>query len=247
MIATASPAFRRFAWLTLALTLAVIVWGAFVRATGSGAGCGDHWPVCNGQIVPRAPSTQTIIEFTHRLTAGISFLAVLALTVWASRSRHAFKNLWSSAKASVALMVVEALLGAMLVKLELVANNATANRAVAMSIHLVTTMLLVAALSSTVFFSRHDNAQPRRLRAWSALEALNVGLLFFVGITGAVAALGDTLQMQGVSSPVVFALIQLRIAHPLVAIASVATLMRLGWQSLDNVNTKTPGLILLRM
>jgi heme A synthase len=50
-------AFVRFAWSTLAVTVVVIVWGAVVRATGSGAGCGSHWPLCNGVVVPLAPST----------------------------------------------------------------------------------------------------------------------------------------------------------------------------------------------
>ena len=46
---------RRFAVTTVAYNLAVIVWGAFVRATGSGAGCGDHWPMCNGEALPLTP------------------------------------------------------------------------------------------------------------------------------------------------------------------------------------------------
>jgi len=49
----------RFAWLVVAWNLAVIGWGAYVRATGSGAGCGQHWPLCNGEIVPRAPAIAT--------------------------------------------------------------------------------------------------------------------------------------------------------------------------------------------
>ena len=58
----------RFAWLVLAYNLLVILWGAVVRATGSGAGCGSHWPLCNGEVVPRSPSVATLIEITHRVT-----------------------------------------------------------------------------------------------------------------------------------------------------------------------------------
>ena len=65
---TADPvrAFVRYAWVALAMTVLVIVWGAVVRATGSGAGCGSHWPLCNGDVVPLAPTVATIIEFVHR-------------------------------------------------------------------------------------------------------------------------------------------------------------------------------------
>ena len=54
---------KRFAWGVLGYNLAVILWGAYVRATGSGAGCGSHWPLCNGTIVQPSPTTATLIEF----------------------------------------------------------------------------------------------------------------------------------------------------------------------------------------
>ena len=62
-----------------ATTSLVVAWGAFVRATGSGAGCGKHWPMCNGEVVPRDPATATAIEFTHRATSGFALLLVVAL------------------------------------------------------------------------------------------------------------------------------------------------------------------------
>src|SRR3954470_7965313 len=73
--------FRTLAFAALAATLAVIVWGAYVRASGSGAGCGSHWPTCNGQVIPRAPSIKTIIELTHRVTSGLALVLVLAQTI----------------------------------------------------------------------------------------------------------------------------------------------------------------------
>src|ERR1043165_6000488 len=66
--------FTRFAWFTLTITVVVIVWGAVVRATGSGAGCGSHWPLCNGVVVPIAPRAATVIEFVHRLTSGLAMI-----------------------------------------------------------------------------------------------------------------------------------------------------------------------------
>src|SRR5262245_8225879 len=78
--------FVRFAWSVLAFNVAVALWGAFVRATGSGAGCGNHWPLCNGEVTPHSPTVATIIEFTHRATSGISLALVTALVVWAFRA-----------------------------------------------------------------------------------------------------------------------------------------------------------------
>ena len=72
----------RFAWLTLAYNVAVIVWGAYVRATGSGAGCGNHWPLCDGNILPSAPQLQTVIEFLHRVTSVLAPVMVSSLLVW---------------------------------------------------------------------------------------------------------------------------------------------------------------------
>src|SRR6187402_3305687 len=78
--------YRILAISVLALSVAVILWGAFVRATGSGAGCGSHWPLCNGVMVPRAPTLQTIIEFTHRLTSGLLLILMVALVYTACRT-----------------------------------------------------------------------------------------------------------------------------------------------------------------
>ena len=77
-----SPALRRFAWGVLVYFIAVILWGALVRATGSGAGCGDHWPLCNGTVMQHSPRVDTMIEFTHRITSGISFFSAVGLLVW---------------------------------------------------------------------------------------------------------------------------------------------------------------------
>ena len=79
---TRPATFTRYAWGVLAWNLFVVLWGAYVRASGSGAGCGNHWPLCNGDVVPRAPRLETIIEFTHRMTSAVSLLATGGLAVW---------------------------------------------------------------------------------------------------------------------------------------------------------------------
>ncbi len=244
---TPSPAFRRFAYVTLAFSLGVIAWGAFVRASGSGAGCGDHWPDCNGEVIPRQASTQTAIEFTHRVTAGLSFLAVLAMTIWAHLGQRAFSKVKYSATASLVFMVLEAALGALLVKRELVANNASANRAVVMSIHLLNTFFLVTALASCCFWASHDNATRQIKNKLPVSTFAAYVLLLLVGMSGAVAALGDTLSAQGVVSPFVELLIQIRIGHPLLAIGGVVALAMAGYQGLDYIRTRWAGTAVLSL
>jgi cytochrome c oxidase assembly protein subunit 15 len=71
----------RYAWCVVGYNILVILWGAVVRATGSGAGCGNHWPLCNGQVVPLSPRVDTVIEFTHRCMTGGATFVVLGLLV----------------------------------------------------------------------------------------------------------------------------------------------------------------------
>lgn len=136
MSTVANPAaarrYARFAWGALGYVILVILWGAFVRATGSGAGCGDHWPVCNGQVIPRDPSVETIIEFTHRLTSGLALIAAIVLPVWARRVYPVGHPVRLYARLSLLLMITEALVGAGLVLFQLVAENASIGRAIAM-------------------------------------------------------------------------------------------------------------------
>src|SRR3990172_7385362 len=100
-------AFVRFAWVALAVTVVVIIWGAVVRATGSGAGCGSHWPLCNGQVVPLAPATSTVIEFVHRLTSGLAMILSLVLLVWARPNFPAGHRARAWALASFVFMLIE--------------------------------------------------------------------------------------------------------------------------------------------
>ena len=99
--------------------IAVILWGAVVRATGSGAGCGNHWPLCNGEVIPTSPRVATMIEFTHRAMTGGATITILGFLIWtfrATRGRHLARFF---AVASTVLLVNEAFLGALLVKLGL--------------------------------------------------------------------------------------------------------------------------------
>jgi heme A synthase len=216
----------RFALVTLGVNLVVILWGAVVRATGSGAGCGSHWPLCNGAVVPPSASTATAIEWIHRLTSGLALLLVAALTVACFRAfppRHLVRR---AAIASLVLIVVEAAIGAGIVLLRLTGEDASTLRAIYMAGHLTNTLLLLAALALTWRWA--DGAPPPRWSRRPGLEVLAAALgLVVVGATGAVTALGDTLFPAGSLTAGLrqdldasaHLLLRLRVLHPLLAVA----------------------------
>ncbi|MFP5229675.1 MAG: COX15/CtaA family protein [Acidobacteriota bacterium] len=188
-------ALRGFAWGVLAYNVAVIVWGSAVRATGSGGGCGEHWPLCDGTLVVHHPGIATLIELSHRVTSGIDTLFVLALIVWtflATPKRHLAR---SFVIAVFAFTFIEALLGALLVEFGLVANNPSPIRAVYLGLHLTNTLLLLAALALTAHFLSRRAASMRGSVILRAPGLALTGLIatLIVGVTGSLAALGDTL------------------------------------------------------
>jgi heme a synthase len=193
---TPSVALRRFAWGVLAFFIATILWGAVVRATGSGAGCGDHWPLCNGTVLQPSPTLHTIIEFSHRVSAGaIDSVLVVALLVWTWRRTTPGHLARWAAGASIFLTVTEGALGAVLVKLGLTAQSRSPLRAPVEALHFSNTLLLVAALAMVAhFLGRRAGFRWRDIRV-SAPIGTTVGMIsmMIVGVTGSMAALGDTL------------------------------------------------------
>ena len=161
--------FTRYAWLVLAANVAVVLWGAAVRATGSGAGCGRHWPLCNGEVLPRAPRLETVIELAHRLSSGVALLLVAGLAVAAFRARPPGHPARKAAALSLAFMLSEAAVGAALVLFRLVADNQSMARAMFMGTHLVNTFFLLAALTLTAHFAA--GGAPLRLRGQGWLGA----------------------------------------------------------------------------
>ncbi|MEF3273050.1 MAG: COX15/CtaA family protein [Chloroflexus sp.] len=232
-------AFVNFAWLNVGYNLLVIMWGAFVRATGSGAGCGDHWPLCDGQVIPRAPDTAQLIEFSHRVTSGIALLLAIALLVWALRLFAAGHPARRAAIAVMVFMIIESLIGAALVLFQLVAHNVSLTRAISLGLHLVNTLLLIGAMALTAWYASGKPAPDLRGKGGllSMLIAALVGTAF-VGASGAVTALGDTLlQLEvlpgGVNQPInrdSHPLVLMRIVHPvlgtLVGLAMISLAQR---------------------
>jgi heme A synthase len=222
--------FALFAWVVTALTLAVILWGAFVRASRSGDGCGAHWPLCNGTVaLPRASETKTLVEFAHRATSGIDGLLMIALVVWAFRKFRRGHAVRRAATLTAVFFVTESLIGAGLVLLGLVANNASVARAFYLSIHLVNTFILVAGLALTAWWASVGETSQPRLRDFlrGKIGAALVGALA-LGVSGAVAALGATLFSESAqatlvsddmspSAQLLFSLRQYKL-HPLLAL-----------------------------
>jgi cytochrome c oxidase assembly protein subunit 15 len=190
-----SPALRRFAWGVLAYFIAVILWGTLVRATGSGAGCGNHWPLCNGTVMQHSASVETLIEFTHRLTSGLSLFSVLGLLVWTYKGTVRGHLARAAAVASVGFTVVEAILGALLVKLGLTAQSQSPLRPAYLALHLTNTLLLLAALTLAAhLLSRRKGYLRGSITLVAPCGAVAaVAVVMIVGVTGSLAALGDTL------------------------------------------------------
>jgi heme A synthase len=219
--------FARYTWFVLVFNIGVILWGAYVRATGSGAGCGSHWPTCNGEIIPRATEVETLIEFIHRLTSGMAFLLVLGMLVWALRSYPKVHRVRKASWTAMLFILLEALVGAGLVLFEWVAGNISVARVVVMSIHLLNTHLLLASIVLAAWWA--SGGQPLRLQEQpSALKwrfAIGIIGVLILSMAGAVTALGDTLfpaetlieGLQQDFSPAAHFIVRLRVWHPVIA------------------------------
>ena len=219
--------FAKFAWAVLIWNVIVVLWGAFVRATGSGAGCGNHWPLCNGEVMPTAPQVETLIELSHRLTSGVALIGVLILLIWAFRAFPKGHPVRWGAVASAFFIISESLVGAGLVIFGWVADDTSAERALVVSIHLFNTFLLLASLAVTAWWASGQRPVALQSRGW-IVWALRAGLLgvLVIGISGAITALGDTLfpaaslaeGLRQDMDPSQHFLVQLRIYHPLLSI-----------------------------
>ncbi|HYY96249.1 MAG TPA: COX15/CtaA family protein, partial [Pyrinomonadaceae bacterium] len=192
--------FAVYAFGVTALTLAVILWGAYVRASRSGDGCGAHWPLCNGTVaLPQAGETKTLVEFAHRATSGLDGLLVILLVVWAFRRYPRGHAVRAGATLTAIFFVAESLIGAGLVLLGLVANNASLARAAYLSIHLVNTFALLASLALTAWWAAAGVSARARLREFlGGRTGLALACALALGVSGAVAALGATLFPESV-------------------------------------------------
>ncbi|HBY58985.1 MAG TPA: cytochrome oxidase assembly protein [Solibacterales bacterium] len=229
--------FAAFAWAVLGVQVLVVLWGAFVRASKSGAGCGESWPLCNGELLPKAAALPTVIEFTHRVTSGLALLVLLGLVFWAFRLFPKGHNVRRAAAWSGIFMIVECLIGAALVLLGHVAENPALARGYTLSVHLVNTMFLLGSIALTAWWADREELRfaPASSGGRRGLAVAFASLLVAM-VVGAIAALGDTLftatthaeGLQANFAADAHPFVRLRILHPILAGAAGLYLLWLG-------------------
>jgi heme a synthase len=225
--------FSKYAWFVVLYTIGVIVWGAVVRATGSGAGCGNHWPICNGEILPSIAQLETAVEFIHRVTSALCGVFIIIMLVWAYRQPHT-RFTRRMAILSFVFVLIEGAIGAALVRLELTANNVSTLRAVMIALHLINTLILLAFIALTAWGGA-QKTQPRFVNRGLATPLMFIGIvgMSIMSAAGAVTALGDTLFLSGAigqvtEDPYSHFLVQLRVIHPILAVVVSAYLFAVG-------------------
>jgi cytochrome c oxidase assembly protein subunit 15 len=251
-----SRALPQYAAVVVGFMVLVILEGALVRATGSGAGCGNHWPLCNGDFFPHHPRLATIIEYTHRSMTGICISLISILIAWTFLARPSGDRARRAVVWTGILLITEALLGALLVKGGYVESNASNMRVVMQCIHFTNTMLLLAAITLTWWWSRARTQPPTNLAlhartvAWTSLITT-----LFVGATGSVAALADTLfpptslqaaflQDFATHSPL---LVRMRWLHPATAIIALSCAIWIALQLRSKLGQMVVGLVCLQI
>lgn len=215
-------------------TLLVILWGAWVRISHSGDGCGDTWPLCQGQLIPDSQLKKTWVEYSHRFTSGLYGLLVLALFFWIKK--QTFHSLFQIKRWSfwvLIFMITEALLGAKLVIFKLVNLNDSLWRVIVMSLHQLNSFLLVgftvrllcAALEYKWFPELSvlsANKKPERMQKNKYLL-----MILVLAMTGAWAALSTTLfpsvsLLEGFIKDFAMdshSILKIRITHPILAVS----------------------------
>jgi cytochrome c oxidase assembly protein subunit 15 len=250
-----------YAWVVVAYNVLVILWGAVVRATGSGAGCGDNWPLCNGDFFPHHPRVATVIEFAHRSMSGVSAFLVIGLVVWTFYAATRGHRARRAAVASVILLLTEALLGAALVLGGYVQNNISTARVVMQSIHFTNTLLFLGSLALTARWlgaasdsigqklAVHSGNRSLTWPAWTAIIATIV-----VGATGSVDALADTLFPSpsllagfaadfAANSPL---LVRMRWVHPAAAVVGFCCVIWLAMKMRSRLSWIVAALLVLQ-
>jgi len=217
---------KKFSLVVLIYNIFVILMGAVVRATGSGAGCGSHWPSCKGEIIPTSPQLETLIEFTHRITSGLSVILIVALFIWVYRKYDKKTKTRKAAFFVLLFILFEALIGAGLVLFELVGENSSIARAIIIAVHLVNTFLLLA--SNVLLFEWIRFGEPNKIiitRNAQKIFIFLAMLFLLLGASGAITALGDTLfpagsLVEGIQQDFrgEHFLLELRVYHPIIAV-----------------------------
>ncbi len=211
------------AWTAAAATYLLIVLGAVVRITGSGMGCGDHWPLCNGHVFPPLSDIGTVIEWSHRVVAALVSILVVGLAGyawWLRRIPGLAPGVSPASRAAfvaLGLLVLQVLLGAITVKLELPAWTVI--------LHLGTAMLLLATLLLLA------SARPARLSPLLVLAFVTVLFGALTANLGAAAACTGFPLCSGQLWPSAGGLAVVQWIHRLLAYALFASVVGTAWRS----------------
>ncbi len=245
--------FPAVAWLFTLYLLGVILFGAWVRITHSGDGCGANWPTCQGVVLPEDPSDATRIEFTHRVTSALCGLWGILLLLWSWR-RYGRGPVTTAVGLTLLFIVFEGAIGAGLVLGGLTGDDDSAARAVVIALHLTNTLALTAC-AALAAWRAGDLRRVGFSRRRRAAFAVGLGVVVATAMTGAVTALGDTLFPQPVSDGGVFLaevladisagnhfLVRLRVIHPVVAVGAAIYLV---WLLRIEANRWARGALLL--
>ncbi|WP_413561271.1 COX15/CtaA family protein [Bdellovibrio sp. HCB209] len=236
--------YKKFAFGLLVYTILVILWGAWVRISHSGDGCGDTWPLCHGKLIPEAERGKTWVEYGHRLTSGIYGLVVIYF-YWVARKIYDKSHFArTAALATLIFMITEALLGAKLVLFGLVASNDTPYRAFVMALHQLNSFMLTGSVALAYAAATLSDTTPAPLANYRKYK-LFPWIIVVLGVTGAWAALSNSLFpsenlfdgfLADLSTESHF-LVRLRGLHPVLAVTCAGSLALFFWlkaQSTDN-------------
>lgn len=220
--------FYHLAWGLLAYNVAVVLWGAVVRASGSGDGCADHWPSCGGQLVPtNVQHAKTWVEYGHRVSTALLLPLILWMLFWAFRDFSKGHPVRKSAVAILFFTLIEAWIGRFLVIHKLVAMDSSVQRVIWLALHLTNIFALLTALTLTAWWSWGGAIlQVREHKKLAWLWAACLVSVLVLAVTGAMSALGDTLYpatslaegMRHDFAPNAVAILKLRPLHPLTAV-----------------------------
>ncbi|UOF01814.1 COX15/CtaA family protein [Bdellovibrio reynosensis] len=237
--------FKNFAFALLAYTVLVILWGAWVRISHSGDGCGDTWPLCHGQLIPEAQRGKTWVEYGHRLMSGLYGFAVIYFW-WMARKLYPTGHFArKAALATLIFTITEALLGAKLVLFKLVTTNDTPYRAFVMALHQLNSFLLTGAVALTFAAALASHELPKENSKDKVYKFLPL-VIIVIGITGAWASLSNSLfpthnlwegLMADFASESHF-LVRLRGLHPLLATLGGGSLALYFWLKAQSNDTK---------
>ena len=236
----------------LLLSIASILAGAFVRATGSGDGCGATWPTCKGKIIPALSDTSELIEFSHRSVSGV--LLVVTLIIFAKTRKFQKESLVRRVTNYLTFFVIfEALIGAVIVIFEWVGLNSSLPRIIAVPIHLVNTFGLLGSYA-ILYKILQDDLQ--NIKNMFNKNFLLISSLFLLsGATGSITALADVLFPSASFVEGFLAdfdrtsevLTRLRILHPIISstLSIVLYVYATGIRKKYNVSVKPLQILIL--